>query len=45
MTHFYIKYLVYLLEHRPNNMMSEEKLESMTPWNPEVIEVCGNKVE
>ena len=37
------KYLEYLLEARPNKNMSDEELENMTPWNPEVQECCVNK--
>ena len=36
------EYLVYLLEHRPDDIMSEEELDSMAPWNQVVIDVCGN---
>ena len=37
------KYLVYLLEHRPDAQMSDEELESMTPLSQEVIDACKNK--
>ena len=37
------KYLEYLLEARPNENMSDEELESMAPWSPEVQGLCVNK--
>lgn len=37
------KYLEYLLEARPNANMSDEELESMAPWSPEVQGLCVNK--
>jgi hypothetical protein len=39
------RYLVYLLNHRPDNTMSDEELENMAPWKQEVINACGNKME
>jgi len=39
------KYLVYLLEHRPEAKLSDKKLEQMAPWSQEVIDACNNKVE
>lgn len=39
------KYLLYLLEHRPDDSMSDEQLEHMAPWNQEVIDTCANKME
>ena len=37
------KYLEYLLEIRPGNNMSDEELEIMAPWSPEVQACCVNK--
>ncbi|MDE7249287.1 MAG: IS66 family transposase [Lachnospiraceae bacterium] len=37
------KYLEYLLEARPDESMSDEELENMSPWNPKVQELCVNK--
>ena len=37
------QYLNYVLEHRPNEAMSDEELERFVPWNPEVIEIRINK--
>ena len=37
------KYLEYLLEARPNENMSDEKIESMAPWSPAVQKCCVNK--
>lgn len=31
------QYLNYVLEHRPSENMSDEKLKAFAPWNPEVI--------
>lgn len=39
------KYLVYILEHRPNDKMSDEELGSLAPWSPNVIDACQNKME
>ena len=36
------KYLKYLLEHRPSEAMSDEQLETLTPWSEEVHNVCKN---
>lgn len=36
------KYLKYLLEHRPSEAMSDEQLETLTPWSEEVQNVCKN---
>ena len=36
------KYLTYLLEHRPSEDMSDEQLETLTPWSEEVHNVCKN---
>lgn len=40
-----LKYLEFLLEARPNDKMTEEKLESLTPWSDIVQECCINKSE
>lgn len=37
------KYLEYLLGARPNENMSDEELEGMVPWSPEVQGRCINK--
>ena len=37
------KYLEYLLEARLDKNMSDEELESMAPWSPEVQGLCVNK--
>ena len=29
-------YLTYLLEHQPNDKMSDEELEALAPWNESV---------
>ena len=34
------KYLKYLLKHRPNENMSDEQLEALTPWSKDVQAVC-----
>lgn len=36
------KYLTYLLEHRPDESMSDEQLEQLTPWNSDVKQSCQN---
>lgn len=36
------KYLTYLLEHRPSEDISDEQLETLTPWSEEVQNVCKN---
>ena len=39
-------YLTYLLEHQPNDKMSDEKLEALAPWNESVkaeIAKCSQK--
>ena len=36
------KYLTYLLEQRPNESMSDEQFEKLTPWNEEVKQRCQN---
>ena len=37
------QYLNYILEHRPNQKMSEEALERLAPWSPEVQKICKMK--
>ena len=39
------KYLELLLEARPNENMSDEELEALAPWNPEVKARCSKSVE
>ena len=34
------KYLVYLLEHRPNAKMSDDELETLAPWSQAVKDIC-----
>ena len=36
------KYLEYLLVHRPNNQMSDDKLEELSPWSSDVKKSCTN---
>jgi transposase len=36
------QYLTYLLEHRPNDSMSDDQLESFAPWSRDVIASCSN---
>lgn len=38
------KYIVYLLEKRPNIKMDDDTLESMAPWNEKVKDHRGNNV-
>ena len=40
-----LKYLEFLLEARPNDKMTDEELESLTPWSNTVQEYCINKSE
>lgn len=40
-----LKYLEFLLEARPNDKMTEEELEALTPWSTTVQECCVNKSE
>ena len=40
-----LKYLEFLLEIRPNDNMTEEELEALTPWSTTVQECCVNKSE
>lgn len=37
------EYLKFLLEHRPNESMSDKELDRLAPWNIEVQEQCGIK--
>lgn len=39
------KYLNYLLERRPSSTMTDEELESLAPWSPDVIDQCSLEVE
>lgn len=39
------KYLIYLLEARPNADMTDDELETFAPWNKQVREHCVNKLE
>lgn len=39
------KYLEYLLEARPNEQMSDEKLEMLAPWSASVQASCINRAE
>lgn len=34
------EYLNFVLQHRPNNKMSEEELSKLAPWNEEVQNIC-----
>lgn len=36
------KYLEFLLESRPNEKMTDEQLESLSPWNENVKQICKN---
>lgn len=36
------KYLTYLLEHRPSKEMSDDQLETLTPWSENVQAACQN---
>ena len=38
-----LKYLTYLLEHRPNADMQDEELAAFAPWSENVQDVCKNK--
>ena len=40
-----LKYLEFLLDARPNDKMTEEELEELTPWSKIVQECCVNKSE
>lgn len=40
-----LKYLAYLLEHRPDADMRDEELAAFAPWNEDVRRACKNKVE
>ena len=36
------KYLEFLLESRPNEKMTDEQLDSLSPWNEKVKQICQN---
>lgn len=36
------RYLSHLLEQRPSKKMTDEELERLAPWNPEVTGLCKN---
>jgi hypothetical protein len=36
------KYLLYLLQHRPNAKMTDAELDQFAPWNEDVIMNCRN---
>ena len=36
------KYLEFLLESRPNEKMTDEQLDSLSPWNENVKQICQN---
>lgn len=38
-----LRYLTYLLEHRPNADMQDDELAGFAPWNENVQKVCKNK--
>ena len=40
-----LKYLEFLLEARPNDKMTEEELEALTPWSTTIQECCVNNSE
>ena len=37
------EYLKFLLEHRPNENMSDKELDHLAPWSAEVQELCSIK--
>ena len=37
------EYLKFLLEHRPNENMSDKELDHLAPWSTEVQELCSIK--
>ena len=37
------KYLEFLLESRPNEKMTDKQLESLSPWNENVKQICKCK--
>lgn len=37
------RYLRYLLEKRPSALMSDEELEKLVPWDPDVVAACSIK--
>ena len=36
------KYLEFLLESRPNEKMTDEQLDRLSPWNENVKQICQN---
>ena len=38
-----LKYLTYLLEHRPDANMQDDELAAFAPWNEDVQAACKNK--
>lgn len=36
------KYLEFLLKSRPDEKMTDEQLESLSPWNENVKQICNN---
>ena len=36
------KYLEFLLESRQNEKMTDEQLDSLSPWNENVKQICQN---
>lgn len=36
------RYLIYLLEHRPSEEMSDDQMEALTPWSEEIQAVGKN---
>lgn len=36
------KYLEFLLKSRPDEKMTDEQLESLSPWNENVKQICKN---
>ena len=37
------KYLEFLLEKRPDESMTDDELESLSPWDPQVRDICVNE--
>lgn len=37
------EYLKFLLEHRPNDNMTDEELDHLAPWSIDVQEQCSIK--
>lgn len=40
-----LRYLIYLLENRPNADMSDDELEQLAPWSEATRKQCANNVE